>query len=300
MRGLRILLCFGLFLVPTVGLAGLSDGELPAARWYVHVDLEEMRSSEAGKPLYEWLYKEVISEIREEAGFDADAEADTITALATLDGGLIVSMEGNFSQTTQDRLVALGAMSDEFDQYEHKNKTYYRIENDDIDHDSDITVEDLYYSVALKNRIVAASSEATLKEMLDNRGKIPSNYDAGDALVVLTAKKNLVQAGMDADSLGVDSNWDSNVLRNAQEIAVLLADKGGKLAIEAQLVAEEAEVANSLASIVRGLISLQIFDEDMDPEISALLQSTTVDVDGVNLHVGVSLDSDMVISVLDD
>ena len=109
MRGLRLFLCrtlfIGLALMPVAVIAGLNDGELPASRWYAHIDLEEMRTAEAGKQLYAWLDKEVFSELREEAGFDADAEADEITAMSTPDGGLVLSVKGNLSQTTRDRII---------------------------------------------------------------------------------------------------------------------------------------------------------------------------------------------------
>lgn len=304
MSGLRKLFCMSLFigltLTPVAVIAGLKDGDLPASRWYAHVDLEEMRATEAGKHLYEWLDKEVFSELREEAGFDPDTEADELTAMSTPDGGLVFSMTGNFTQKTKDRMIALGAAGGNFDQFSHNDKVYYRVENDEPRVADDVVVENLYYSVALKNQVIAASSESILKSMLDNRGKISGDYDADDALIVLTAKKSLVQAGMDADGLSDERYWDSNVLRNAKQLALLIADKRGQLAIEAHLVAEEAEMANSLASIVRGLISLQVFDEDMDPEVSKLLQSTNVDVDGATLQIEVTMDPETVVGVLDD
>ena len=56
---------------------------------------------------------------------------------------------------------------------------------------------------------------------------------------------------------------------------MLVADIAGKLAVETQLIAKQPELAESLASIIRGLISLTMFSDDMDPDVSALLQSTS-------------------------
>ena len=58
-------------------------------------------------------------------------------------------------------------------------------------------------------------------------------------------------------------------------------------------------MANSLASIVRGLISLQIFNDDIDPELTEFLQSTTVDVDGVTLTVKVAMDPETLVDAID-
>jgi hypothetical protein len=82
-------------------------------------------------------------------------------------------------------------------------------------------------------------------------------------------------------------------------VALLIADRAGKIAIEAQLVTSEKEMADSLASIVRGLISLQVFNDDLDPEISEFLQNTSVDVEDNKLTVKVSLDAEDVVAVID-
>ena len=105
---------------------------------------------------------------------------------------------------------------------------------------------------------------------------------------------------MNADGIGDDLGWDSNVLRNTEQLALLIADKAGKIAIEAHLVAEQAEMANSLASIVRGLISLQVLSDEMDPELVELMQSTTVDVDDATLQLEVVVDPETMMTVLDD
>ncbi len=57
-------------------------------------------------------------------------------------------------------------------------------------------------------------------------------------------------------------------------------------------------MADSLASIGRGLISLQVFNDELDPEIVEFLQSTTVDVDDTTVVVKVSLDPEVVAEAL--
>ena len=80
---------------------------------------------------------------------------------------------------------------------------------------------------------------------------------------------------------------------------MLLADKDGKIAIEAQLVTTEKAMADSLASIIRGLISLQIFNDDMDPEVAKFLQSTTVEVVDNALKVSVALDPELLVAAIE-
>ena len=97
-----------------------------------------------------------------------------------------------------------------------------------------------------------------------------------------------------------DGGFDSNILRNTEQVALMIADVAGKIAIEAQLVTTAPEMAQSLASIVRGLIALQAFSDDMDPDVSAFLKGTRVDVNQNSLKISVALAPEAVRAVLDD
>jgi len=304
---IRFLLILLFIALPATLLAELSNGDLPAARWYAHVDLVEMRDGEAGQHLYGWLEDEVFDELREEFGFDADQEADVITALATPEGGIMVVVEGNFTQDTKDKIVAVGAAASKFNSLEVGGKVYYFIGDDDESshrnsddrHDMESFDEGAYISLALKNKLVVTSTEAQMHELLKDQGRIPGDYDHDDSLIVLSAEQNLVQAGLSAASIGEDLGWDSNMLRNTKQLALLVSDEAGKISIEAQLVAAEEELANSLASIVRGLISLQVFNDDLDPELTEFLQNTTVAVDGVTLTVKLAMDPQVMVDAID-
>lgn len=305
MLRLRILFICLLVTAPLAALADLRSGELPAARWYVHIDLEAMRASDAGRHLYAWLDDEVFSELREETGFDADKEAHVVTALASPDGGVLVVVDGTFSQMTQDRIVALGAAASEFNELKYAGKTYFRVNDDDEHSDPDHDQRDApfddgaFISVGLGNKLLVTSSEQQMHALLDGNGSIPGNYDTDGTLIVLSAENSLVQAGMSINSFSEDLGWDSNMLRNTRQLAVLVADQAGKIAVEAQLVANEAEMANSLASILRGLISLQVFNDDLDPEFSEFLRSTTVTVEGATLSVRLAIDPEALVEALD-
>ena len=303
MRLARLLLISLLVCLPTTLIAGLNDGDLPAARWYAHVDLVEMRAGEAGMQLYDWLDDEVFEELHEEIGFDAGKEADTITALATPEGGIMIVIDGNFTQDTKDKIVAIGAAGSDFNTLEYNDTAYYFIGDDDGPgeqaHENDSLDDGAYLSLSLDDKLIVTSTEEQMHRLIDSSGKIPGEYDNGESLIVLNAERSLVQAGMSADGIGQDLGWDSNMLQNTKQVALVVADVAGKITIEAQLIATEEEVANSLASIVRGLISLQVFNDDMDPEIAEFLQSTTVDVDGATLTVKVALDPETIVDVLD-
>ena len=296
-----------LLALPALAAAELSASGLPAtSTWYLHADFDAMRGSDAGKPLYAWLQREVFAEVREDAGIDLDREADRITAFSAENSGAVVLVEGNISQETRDKLLALAAGGDEFDTLEHKGTTFYFVKGDGHGKDGDINVDSfengVYFTFALKDRLLATSSREQLESLLDNKGKLPQRKADRGTLIVLSAEKSLIQAGIQADQIGHsgDGGWQSNILRNTEQLAVMIADAAGKIAIETQLIATQPEMAESLASIVRGLISLATFSEDTDPDIAQILKGTTVDVNGSSLNIRLALDPDSVKLALDN
>jgi hypothetical protein len=97
-----------------------------------------------------------------------------------------------------------------------------------------------------------------------------------------------------------DDDWDSNILRNTEQAALLIADKNGLIAVEAQLVSREPGMAASLGSIINGLIALQSFNDELDPEMVSLIQSTKIEVDDATLSIKAVLDPAHVMTILDD
>lgn len=311
MRLTRNLVILFFLLAPIASLSALRPGDLPeTSKWYFHIDFKEMRSSDAGQHLYAWLQDEVIDEVREEAGVDLDKEADFVTAFATEDDGMVIIVEGNISQDTEDRLMAMGAASGTLDRFGSGSTAFFHIKDDHDhgndhghDHDIDIDVDSFddgaYFSFSVKNKIIVTSTREKMEALLADKGQIKSVKSEKGALFILNADRNLMQAGARAGDLGDNVDWDSNILRNTEQAALLIADKAGKIAIEAQLVTTEVEMAESLASIVRGLISLQVFNEDMDPEIANFLQNTDVGVSDKKLTISVLLDPEVVVAAIE-
>ena len=308
MRYLKLLAIVLFLALPALAYADV--GNIPGtATWYFHADFDAMRDGEAGRGIYDWLDKEVFTEIRDELGIDLDEEARQLTAYAAPAQGPVIVLEGKISQDTRDKVLTLAAADGELQTFKASGKAYYFFDGDDdrdrggdIDIDIDSLEDEAYVSVALKNKIVITNTRDQMEALLDRNGKIETQGGARNALFVLTAERSLVQAGVNTDDMDADDDgdWDSNILRNTKKIAVLLADLGDKLGLEAQLMTAEPEMANSMASIVRGLIGLQAFNDEMDPDVAAVLQSTKVDVAGTTLKISLALEPDTVVSALED
>ena len=303
MRILRFFIFAFLFAVPAAAVSALSADDLPpATKWYFHVDFKEMRTSDAGEHLFAWLQDEVFEEINEDTGVDLENEADFLTAFADEEGGMVILIEGPISQDTEDKIIAMASTSGTLDRL----GDFYNVKDNgehDIDVDVDVDIDSFddgaYFSFAVDNKIIVTSTRETMESLLEAKGKVSGARAAKGQLFVLTAERDLVQAGARTSEFDGNGDWDSNILRNTEQAALLIAEKAGKIALEVELITTEAEMAESLASIVRGLISLQVFDEDMDPDVAGFLQATRVDVKDTRLTIKVALDPETVVAAIE-
>ena len=318
MRILNVLIVGLLLSIP--GTAAAAASNIPgSATWYFHIDLAEMRSADAGKGIYDWMSGEVFEDIKEETGVDIERELDRLTAFSMEGQGPIFLFEGDVSQVSKDRLMTFIAAEGDLKALKASGNSYYRFngrsgdgetddgadddnESDNIEIQFESLQDESWISMGLKNKVVVTSSENQMIEMLKNGGKIAGSRGHNGALVVLTAEKALLQAGMNSAVMGDDgdSGWDSNILRNTEQVAFLVAAAKDKLAIEAQFITAEAEMAQSLAAVARGLISLTAFSDDMEADAIAVLQGTKVEAKGKNLTISLAIDPALVVSTLND
>lgn len=311
MRIFKILAVLALIAMPAAACA--ANASVPdSAVWYFHVDLTEMRADGPGQGVYSWLRDEAFVEVEEESGFDIDKELDRLTAFSLEGQGPVVVAEGKFSQETKDKIMTLIAAEGDLSPKKASGKAYYHfggVEDGNIqtaDGNVSIDMESLedeaWISMALRNKILVTGSEEQMLALLEGNGRIPGSRSHKGALIVLTAEKAMLQAGMNSAAIGDDgeSDWDSNILRNTEQVAFLMAAAANKLALEAQLITSEPEMAESLASVVRGLISLAAFDDEMEPEALAMLQGTKVKASGNSLTISLAIDPDLVVQTLSE
>ena len=311
MRYLRILVIGLLLVVPVMATAD-AEGVPDSAVWYFHIDLEQMRADGPGQGVYNWLQDEALSEIKAEAGVDVDNELDSLTAFSLEGDGPVILFEGDISQETKDKVMTFVAAGGDLSPLKSSGKSYYHFagtEGDepltysdgDIEIDFESLEDEAWVSMDLKNKILVTRSEKQMQAMLASNGKIAGRGSHNGALLVLTAEKTLLQAGMNSAAIGDgDSDWDSNILRNTEQVAFLMAAAADKLALEAKLITAEPEMAESLASVVRGLVSLMAFSDEMDAEAVAVLQGTKVEAKGNSLSISLAIAPELVVQTLSE
>jgi hypothetical protein len=141
-----------------------------------------------------------------------------------------------------------------------------------------------------------------MQELLENGGRTIAPPGSDSALLILSANKTLVQAGVQPAGLADegDDDWESSIVRNTEQAALLVADESGMLAIEAQLVSSDPKMAEAIGGIVNGLIGLQALNGDLEPELLNLIRNTKVEVRDRTLEISTVLDPNVVVDVLDD
>jgi len=307
MKFLRAALLLLLFSIPLVATGAVRSGDFPAGTvWYVHADLEQMRSSDSGGPLYAWLDGEVFLELRDEIGVDINKETDSVTAFSKPGTGTVVLIKGRISKEAQQKLLDVARSEGRLETRKHGKKTYYlsgdgRESHSDGSDPFDSLQESTFFSFAVNGKLLVASNEDQLKALIDSNGKISGSKSHEGALFVLSADKTFMQAGLKTDQFAEDDDdWDSKIIRNTEQAALMLSDADGMIAVEAQLVSTDARLAQSIGGIVNGLVSLQAFNDDLDPEIRTLIQNTRIEVDEKVLTISTVIDPDIALAVIDD
>lgn len=305
MRSLTTFFACLLLIAPATAVTAINADGLPAnSTWYLHADFVAMKNSSAGAALYQWIDKEIFSEVRSESGIDLREELDSVTTYSTPGDGAVMVVDGRISEKTRDKLLALSAAAERFETLESQGKTYYFVEGDaDIKSEhADVSGFDgkIYFSFDVRNKLLMTAKRDQMESLLANGGRLPTTRDHKGALVILTAEKSLIQAGMDTDGFDTDGEgFQSNILRNTKQVALMIAEATDKLSFEALLIATEPKTAQSLGSIVRGLIALVAFDEDMDPGMAEVIQSARVDVDNASLKLSIAVSPESFTAALD-
>ncbi|MEM6730146.1 MAG: hypothetical protein AAF658_01245 [Myxococcota bacterium] len=282
----------------TIGVDALGE-----ASWYLHVDFEEMKKGPAGTDVYAWFQAEIFDEIKKETGIDLGSKLEQLTAFGRTETDSVVVLEGNFPKDIEEKLMQ-GLQPEGVSKKSVAGKTYWQIgeqayEGKKLKVELDKT-DEVYVSFALPKQIVAAFDKKKIEAVLKKGGVSPKGTPGPNALFVLSAERNLLQAGANADVLDEEANWDSKLVSNTKQVALLVADSEGKLAIDAKLKARKPEMAESMANVIRGLIGLSYFSEDMEPGIASLLRSTKVNVaDGI-LELSVVLDPKAFKDIVED
>ena len=301
-----------LLLALAVGLTltTLATAQLHADRdsaFYLQVNLEAMRTSEAGQRLYGWAQKEVISEIESE--FEVEV-ADDLTGISIFGMGEsqdpVLLLHGNLSPTAVDQITTkMMAEADGVTEQSRGGQTWYEIgEIDgedfqlDFSGDGENDHDQLFLSFGNGGQTLVTPSRAALESFIDNGGALA--HSLPEELIVIEAANPLMQGGVDTRSMMPGKQaWDSQLFRNVQQAALAISAEGDALSIEALTVSATPELALAMQNLIQGLISLHALSGDTDPEATAILGNLRVDNEDNITRFELTLPAETFVGIID-
>ena len=168
-----------LFSFPLHTSGAVTAGDLPGDTiWYMHADLETMRTTESGSKIYGWFEDEVVADISEETGINLSTEVNSMTAYADATNGTVVVVDGPMTEESQERLLAIATLEadGDIDLLEYKGMTYYHIGDEEDEGDwgnepFDDLEDSAWFSFAIDNKAILTSTEKQLQALLDRGGR---------------------------------------------------------------------------------------------------------------------------------
>lgn len=304
MKFYGVLLVTGLFCAVTQA-AGISSTDIPAgSNWYIHVNLELIRNSEAGRQFVLDTVDEALGDIKDDLGIDIANEIYAVTVFGTelpLRTGAML-LHGAISSDSQARLLTVlereGAdVSTSF----HGSLAYYSVAKGDgkltyankeghVEDASFGNSDDLYFSFG-DRQILVTHDEGLVHAFLDAGGHLGGLESANaGALVVLQAERPLLQGGADT-TVNFGERWNSSILRNVDAVALVIAENAGGIEVNLELRAATEEVAMSVRNIAEGLVALKALDDDNEV-LSEVLRSVRFESEGAVLRVNIPVAAD--------
>ncbi len=289
-----------MFSLASTGFADMARDDLPQdVQWYAHADFKEMEGSVTGKYILDFLDKEVFSEVRDETGIDLrkDLEAALVFGGRSKRDGAVV-LYGKISDRNRTKINALMELYGEYEREVRKGTEVFSLDkrSKSGDDDSDDMFADsrtTYLAFGKRNQTMITQNRGQLDAFVEAGGRVRQGRQAPQAgsLLVLQADRSLVKAGMNAGAgIAEGENWNSNILRHMERIALVLADQAGNAAIDVELVTNKPELAESIKNILQGLISIKALDQDEDPEVLALLRSIRLELAGACIRARMVMD----------
>jgi len=281
------LLALGLIFSAQIQAATLDSGLISEnAGFYLHANIEEMQLAPAGQHIYEWLEDEVLEELRDDTGIDV---SDVLTGISVFGPSVseryhsdeaVFILHGEFSPSDQAQIIE--ALE------QHVDITTTTLFRSSRGHD-------MYLSFGPNQQTIITKDEAQLERFLDGQQKqLP---DTRNKILILQAESPLVQGGLNTQ-IQNNTPWDSSILRNVEQVAVVISDDAGQLRLQANLLAAKPEMAMALQNLVQGLIALSALNED-EPEIAELLSQAHIEAEGNRVVLEITVDPETLMDFVD-
>lgn len=275
----------------TISSGPLRRGDVASEpAWVVHLDVDVLRPTALGQYLLTEMEKPQaqakLAAFQALVNFDLRTQLHGLTlyslGAAPEDGVLLV-----YADFDPERLVTLAKAAKDSQNTPYKQNVIYNWLDDKKKPKNG--VKPRTYAAIQGKCVIFGQREATVARAIDVITGASANLAAGNAFPAFGAAGNtsfLQAAAQKMDFLQGDPN--AQVLRLSKQITLEVADSQQNLSAALTLQASDEEVANSIHSIINGLISLLKIQKEK-PESVKLGQALTLQQDGALVHVNMSL-----------
>ena len=295
-----------LAMVLPMALGGLATAELqkgeiaPSANWVAYANVEAFRNSDLGRLVMSQLVTEEmeqklqsfatifsfhpLKDIRDITLYGQGQDRDNAVAI----------VEGQFSQ---NQLLALIRLSAQFQEMPYKGATLYRWLHKDEKKPNDAG-QLMYGCFCGQNQVMISSGLQTLKQGVDvikGESGAPTTLlqeipeAQGTPFIQIVATKVSQMAGQEPKAA---------VLKQAQSLGLVAGEFGEKVFAELQIEGESAEVADSMAKMIQGVIALAQLSGQEQPQLSELARNVTVSQMDSTTQVHLSVPAQTVLDFL--
>jgi predicted transposase YdaD len=249
---------------------------IPAdSQWLLHVDFDAFRDSEMGSLFEQEIkasYQKKIDGVTTLFGTDLmqdlhgfslyGPDADEKNAAALI-----------YAKYDKQKLLALLGMNEKYAESNYQEQTlYYWL---DEKHN-----RDQVGAFATADLIVISQSKDTVTAMLDLL-KEPSKSIANAQDNALTGLSEAPEGTImitAADGLSelIENNHHTAILKNSKWMAVIIGENDGIMKLNIDLIAETTETTTNIEQVIRGMQAFMTLNQNQQPEITQLIQATTL------------------------
>ncbi|MEL7310525.1 MAG: hypothetical protein AAFN07_03365 [Pseudomonadota bacterium] len=296
MKAAAIALCLATGLLSQTADAEISNRDIPPdALWYINIDMEALRTSEPGEIILDWVDEEVTDDLERDLNFNAGEDLDRLFFHGNAEGSFSARILGDLSEDTRDHLRSEMLKNTDATLKNDGWGEYYVIEDagDEIEFDNgdmSLDTDTIYVSLADNDGLfIASSAERLAAEIRGIRG--------GNAnVLVLDGRRPFLQIGVNADEIDKSSEFgfDSDLLRQTSQVALMIGSVGDALDFHTKITATDPEVTDSMANIVRGLISLRMLSSEVPEPVGRIIDKLRVDSDSSGMSIRLQVTPDEV------
>ncbi|MEO0366547.1 MAG: hypothetical protein AAF265_13785 [Pseudomonadota bacterium] len=296
-------LCLSLLIASTSlpAAAEVSNRDIPPdALWYINIDMESLRTSKPGQVILDWVDDEVVDDMEKEFDFDAGEDLDRLFFHGNAEGSFSARILGTLSDATRAHMLSEMLKNTDATLKNDGWGEYYVIDDagDEIEFDNgdmSLDTDTIYVSLATGDGLFIASSAERLEAEI--RGIRGGNAN----VLVLDGRRPFLQIGVNADELDESQqfDFDSDLLRQTSQVALMIGSVGDSLDFHTRITATDPEVTDSMANIVRGLISLRMLSNEMPEAVGSIIDKLNVDSDSGGMSIRLQVTPDEVRALSD-